>query len=72
MRTVSKYLQLAAEFDEMVKATSSPSLIKRFAYLADCYWRLGSERQQLLERLKSIRNLRKRRCRLAALGAIRR
>ena len=72
MRAVKKYLQMAAEFDERVKATSNPSLVKRFAYLADCYWRLGAERQQFLELVQSIRNLRKRRCRWPGHRAIRR
>lgn len=48
MRSVAEYLAKAAEFDELARSTSEPSLQKRYADLAECYRLLADERQRLI------------------------
>ena len=49
MRSVSEYLQKAAEFDRLAAEATQASLRKRYADLAECYRLLASERQRLIE-----------------------
>jgi hypothetical protein len=49
MRSVSEYLARAAEFDELVRSSSEPALITRYADIAECYRLLACERQRLIE-----------------------
>jgi hypothetical protein len=43
MRSVAEYLAKAAEFDELARSISEPSLQKRYADLAECYRLLADE-----------------------------
>jgi len=72
MRIVAEYLRKAANFDEWTRASSEPILKENCADLADCYQCLASNRQRLLERVRSSRNSRKRRHRLSVLRPLQR
>ena len=48
MRTVVEYLDKAAEFDGLARASKQPELKKRYADLAECYRLLAKEREQLV------------------------
>ena len=67
MRIVAEYLRKAAKFGEWARATSEPILREGCADLADGYQCLASKRQRLLERVRSSRNCRNRRCHFSAL-----
>jgi hypothetical protein len=47
MRSVAEYLETAAEFDELARLTSEPTLRTRYAHVAECYRLLVSELQRL-------------------------
>jgi hypothetical protein len=49
MRSVAEYLETAAEFDELARLTSEPTLRTRYAHVAECYRLLASELQRLIE-----------------------
>ena len=49
MRSVEQYLARAAEFDEMVNATSVPVLKSRYSDNAECYRLFAYERQRLID-----------------------
>jgi len=49
MRSVAKYLETAAEFDELARLTSEAVLKTHYAHLAECYRLLAGERQRLIE-----------------------
>jgi len=72
MRIVAQYLRKAAKFGEWARASSEPILKANCADLADRYQCLASKRQRLLERVRSSRNCRKRRCHLSPLRPLRR
>jgi hypothetical protein len=48
MRSVAEYLARAAEFDDLARSTSEPSLQKRYTDMAECYRLLAEERQRLI------------------------
>ena len=48
MRSVAEYLERAAEFEQLARAASEPTLRKRYADVAECYRLLASERQRLI------------------------
>jgi hypothetical protein len=50
MRSVAEYLETAAEFDELARLTSEPTLRTRYAHVAECYRLLASELQRLIEK----------------------
>ena len=49
MRSVTEYLETAAEFDELARLTSELTLRARYAHVAECYRLLASELQRLIE-----------------------
>jgi hypothetical protein len=49
MRSVSEYLEKAAEFDRLAEQAEWPALVRRFADVAACYRLLAKERKHLIE-----------------------
>jgi hypothetical protein len=49
MRSVAEYLEKAAEFDELARSTSEPTLKERYADVAESYRLLTIVRQRLIE-----------------------
>ena len=49
MSSVAEYLETAAEFDELARSTSEPTLKERYAHVAECYRLLATELQRLIE-----------------------
>lgn len=49
MHSVAKYLETAAEFDELARSTSEAVLRTRYAHVAECYRLLAGELQRLIE-----------------------
>lgn len=49
MRSVTEYLEKAAEFDELARSTCEPALKKRYADVAESYRLLASVRRRLIE-----------------------
>jgi hypothetical protein len=49
MRSVAEYLEKAAEFDELARSTSEPTLKERYADVAESYRFLAIVRQRLIE-----------------------
>ena len=49
MRRVAEYLEKTAEFDELARLTSEPTLRTGYAHVAECYRLLASELQRLIE-----------------------
>jgi hypothetical protein len=49
LRSVAEYLETAAEFDELARLTSEPTLRTGYAHVAECYRLLASELQRLIE-----------------------
>jgi hypothetical protein len=49
MRSVAEYLEKAAEFDELARATSEPTLKKRYADVSESYRLLAIVRRRLIE-----------------------
>ena len=48
MRSVAEYLARAAEFDELARAASEPTLKKRYIDIAECYRLLAKDRKRLI------------------------
>lgn len=49
MRSVAEYLEKAAEFDELARSTSEPTLKERYVDVAESYRLLAIVRQRLFE-----------------------
>ena len=49
MRSVAEYLEKAAEFDELARSTSEPTLKERYADVAESYRLLAIVQQRLNE-----------------------
>jgi hypothetical protein len=49
MRSVAEYLEKAAEFDELARSTSEPTLKERYGDVAESYRLLAIVRQRLID-----------------------
>ena len=48
MRSVAEYLARAAEFDELARAASEPTLKQRYIDIVECYRLLAKDRKRLI------------------------